>query len=60
MITCYSVVKFFDLIDCRKELYLSGGPLSITSRILIVDMLLGNIPIDLITGIIIMHAERPV
>ena len=42
----------------RQELYLSGGLLSITSRILIVDMLLKRIPTDLITGLLIMHAEQ--
>lgn len=42
----------------RSELYLSGGILSITSRILIVDLLTKRIPSYLITGILVNHAER--
>ncbi|CAG8453665.1 10156_t:CDS:10 [Dentiscutata heterogama] len=42
----------------RSELYLSGGIISITSRILIVDLLTKRIPSYLITGILVNHAER--
>ncbi|EGN92951.1 hypothetical protein SERLA73DRAFT_127060 [Serpula lacrymans var. lacrymans S7.3] len=42
----------------RQELYKKGGLISVTSRILVVDMLQSDIPINLITGIIILHAER--
>ncbi|CAG8681451.1 22521_t:CDS:10 [Rhizophagus irregularis] len=42
----------------RSELYVSGGILSITSRILIIDLLQKRIPTYLITGILVMHAER--
>ncbi|GBC02224.1 hypothetical protein RclHR1_04500012 [Rhizophagus clarus] len=42
----------------RSELYISGGILSITSRILIIDLLQKRIPSYLITGILVMHAER--
>jgi len=42
----------------RQELYLSGGLLSVTSRILVVDMLNKRIPTHLITGIVVLHAER--
>ncbi|KAJ9098668.1 hypothetical protein QFC21_004316 [Naganishia friedmannii] len=42
----------------RKSLYESGGLISVTSRILVVDMLTHNIPTNLITGIIVLHAER--
>ncbi|CAG8530452.1 12745_t:CDS:2, partial [Cetraspora pellucida] len=42
----------------RSELYLSGGIMSITSRILIVDLLTKRIPSYLITGILVNHAER--
>lgn len=42
----------------RQELYLSGGLLSVTSRILVVDMLNKMIPTDLITGLVVLHAER--
>ncbi|KAF9030370.1 hypothetical protein BDZ89DRAFT_1159420 [Hymenopellis radicata] len=42
----------------RQELYKGGGLISVTSRILVVDMLQNDIQIDLITGIIVLHAER--
>lgn len=32
--------------------------MSVTSRILVVDMLQSDIPVDLITGIIVLHAEK--
>ncbi|KAJ3561892.1 hypothetical protein NP233_g9913 [Leucocoprinus birnbaumii] len=42
----------------RQELYKQGGLISVTSRILVVDMLQGDIPVHLITGMLILHAER--
>ncbi|KAG1731335.1 uncharacterized protein EDB91DRAFT_1154579 [Suillus paluster] len=42
----------------RQDLYKNGGLISVTSRILIVDMLQSDIPTELITGIIVMHAEK--
>ncbi|KAF8639006.1 hypothetical protein AX17_001785 [Amanita inopinata Kibby_2008] len=42
----------------RQVLYKAGGLISVTSRILVVDMLQSDIPIDLITGLIVLHAER--
>lgn len=39
------------------ELYKSGGLLSVTSRILVVDMLTKIIPVDLISGVVVLHAE---
>ncbi|KAJ7591596.1 hypothetical protein C8J56DRAFT_935948 [Mycena floridula] len=42
----------------RQDLYKRGGLISITSRILVVDMLQNDIPIHLITGILVLHAER--
>ncbi|KAJ7476719.1 hypothetical protein FB451DRAFT_1338857 [Mycena latifolia] len=42
----------------RQSLYTSGGLFSVTSRILVVDMLQGDIPIERISGIIVLHAER--
>ncbi|KAJ6579203.1 hypothetical protein DFH09DRAFT_1447495 [Mycena vulgaris] len=42
----------------RQTLYKKGGLFSVTSRILVVDMLQGDIPTDRISGIIILHAER--
>ncbi|GLB36876.1 putative ERCC4 domain containing protein [Lyophyllum shimeji] len=42
----------------RQDLYKKGGLISVTSRILVVDMLQGDIPTHLITGILVMHAEK--
>ncbi|KAG1814268.1 uncharacterized protein BJ212DRAFT_1482008 [Suillus subaureus] len=42
----------------RQDLYKNGGLISVTSRILIVDVLQSDIPTELITGIIILHAEK--
>ncbi len=42
----------------RSEMYLSGGIMSVTSRILVVDMLSKRIPTGLITGLVVLHAEK--
>ncbi|KAJ3745631.1 hypothetical protein DFH05DRAFT_1610736, partial [Lentinula detonsa] len=42
----------------RQDLYKGGGIIAVTSRILVVDLLQNTIPVDLITGIMVMHAER--
>ena len=42
----------------RQELYKRGGLISVTSRILVVDMLQEDIPVQLITGMLILHAEK--
>ncbi|KAG1811990.1 hypothetical protein EV424DRAFT_1419210 [Suillus variegatus] len=42
----------------RQDLYKNGGLISVTSRILIVDMLQSDIPTELITGLIVLHAEK--
>ncbi|EIN05331.1 hypothetical protein PUNSTDRAFT_54777 [Punctularia strigosozonata HHB-11173 SS5] len=42
----------------RQDLYKRGGLICVTSRILVVDMLQGDIPTELITGILVLHAER--
>lgn len=42
----------------RQDLYKQGGLISVTSRILVVDMLQSDIPTHLITGIIVLHAEK--
>ncbi|KDE08113.1 hypothetical protein MVLG_01595 [Microbotryum lychnidis-dioicae p1A1 Lamole] len=41
----------------REKMYKQGGLFSVTSRILVVDMLNNKIPVALITGIIVLHAE---
>lgn len=42
----------------RADTYMAGGIIHVTSRILIVDMLSKRIPTSLITGIVVLHAER--
>jgi DNA excision repair protein ERCC-4 len=42
----------------RKDLYAKGGLVSVTSRILVVDMLQSDIPVELITGIVVLHADK--
>ncbi|GAA6007740.1 ssDNA endodeoxyribonuclease RAD1 [Rhodotorula paludigena] len=49
----------FELNDTQRErMYKDGGIFSVTSRILIVDMLKGRIPVELITGLVVLHAEE--
>lgn len=42
----------------RQLLYKKGGLISVTSRILVVDLLQKDIPVELITGMVILHAEK--
>jgi len=42
----------------RQTIYEEGGILHMTTRILVVDMLMERIPINLITGIIVYRAHR--
>ena len=42
----------------RKLLYLDGGVLFVTTRILVVDMLTERIPMQLITGILVARAHQ--
>ncbi|CAO1633670.1 unnamed protein product [Sympodiomycopsis kandeliae] len=41
----------------RQNLYHSGGLISLTNRILVGDMLSKLVPTELITGIVVLHAE---
>lgn len=41
-----------------EKMYKDGGLFSVTSRILIVDMLKKTIPVHLITGLVVLHAEE--
>lgn len=53
--------------EISEEKYRGGGLFSVTSKILVNDLLSaytvndltaeGNVPVDLITGIVILHAE---
>lgn len=42
----------------RESVYLSGGVLFVTSRILVVDMLTKRLPIHLVTGIVVYRAHK--
>lgn len=42
----------------RSDLYSAGGVYAVTTPILVVDMLTDAIPVNKITGIIVLHAER--
>ncbi|SCU95469.1 LANO_0E10440g1_1 [Lachancea nothofagi CBS 11611] len=54
----FSVVTADTLtVDRRRRLYLRGGIVSVTSRILIVDLLSNIIHPDSITGLLILHVE---
>ncbi|KAG0025165.1 hypothetical protein BGZ82_010184 [Podila clonocystis] len=45
----------------RSDLYRFGGVMAITSRILVMDLLTGRIPVHLITGILVAnaHSDHP-
>lgn len=45
-------------VDTRSKMYAKGGVFSITSQILVVDMLVGLMDPTSITGIVALHAER--
>ena len=45
-------------VERRLRMYEAGGIFSITSQILIVDMLAGVLPPDTINGLLVLHAER--
>ncbi|KAK9453708.1 hypothetical protein V1511DRAFT_482576 [Dipodascopsis uninucleata] len=45
-------------IEKRELAYNSGGVFYVTSRILVVDMLSGIIPVEKVTGVAVLHAEK--
>ncbi|KAK2871836.1 hypothetical protein FQN49_002779 [Arthroderma sp. PD_2] len=47
-------------VPMRHKLYSEGGIISVTSRILVVDLLSGLLDSKLITGMIVLHAEKVV
>ncbi|SCU85194.1 LADA_0D06172g1_1 [Lachancea dasiensis] len=54
----FSVVNAETLtVERRRQLYLRGGIVSVTSRILIVDLLSGIAQPSKITGLVILHVE---
>lgn len=50
------LIRIYDFL--RQLLYKKGGLISVTSRILVVDLLQKDIPVELITGMVILHAEK--
>jgi len=42
----------------REALYKHGGLLSVTSRILVVDLLSKKLPAEAIAGLVVLHAEE--
>ncbi|KAF6752030.1 hypothetical protein DFP72DRAFT_462496 [Ephemerocybe angulata] len=42
----------------RQALYKGGGLIMVTSRILVVDMLQADLPTELVSGIVVLHAEK--
>ncbi|KAJ2856290.1 DNA repair protein RAD16 [Coemansia erecta] len=53
-----AVVKNETNSSSRAQLYRTGGLISVTSRILIVDLLNGLVPAELVTGAIVCNASR--
>lgn len=45
-------------VGAREKMYARGGVYSITSRILVVDLLTNLLDADRITGVILLHAEK--
>ncbi|KAF3078991.1 hypothetical protein TWF569_002120 [Orbilia oligospora] len=45
-------------VASREKMYVRGGVFTITSRILIVDLLAGLLDPSKITGLVVLHAER--
>lgn len=45
-------------VPMREKMYQQGGIFSITSRILVVDLLTGLIDPGTITGVVVLHADR--
>ncbi|KAK3938405.1 hypothetical protein QBC46DRAFT_390252 [Diplogelasinospora grovesii] len=48
----------FTSVGAREKMYAHGGIFSITSRILVVDLLTNLLNPDTITGLIVLHADR--
>lgn len=48
----------FTSVAAREKMYAKGGIYSITSRILVVDLLTGLLNPETITGVILLHADK--
>nr|ODN98611.1 DNA excision repair protein ERCC-4 [Cryptococcus depauperatus CBS 7855] len=54
----FRVVGYEMSVKEREQMYRHGGLFSVTSKILVNDLLKGTLPVKLITGLVILHAER--
>ncbi|WRT65456.1 uncharacterized protein IL334_002399 [Kwoniella shivajii] len=54
----FRVVGYEMNVKEREDMYRHGGLFSVTSKILVNDFLKGTLPAKLITGLVILHAER--
>ncbi|PKS09506.1 hypothetical protein jhhlp_004123 [Lomentospora prolificans] len=50
----------FTSVGAREKMYSKGGIFSITSRILVVDMLTSLLPPESVTGVVVLHADKVV
>ncbi|KEZ39337.1 DNA repair protein rad16 [Scedosporium apiospermum] len=50
----------FTSVGAREKMYSKGGIFSITSRILVVDLLTGLLVPESVTGVIVLHADKVV
>ncbi|KAL6857962.1 DNA repair protein RAD16 [Amphichorda felina] len=48
----------FQSVGAREKMYGGGGIFSITSRILVVDLITGLLGPETITGLVVLHADR--
>lgn len=48
----------FSSVGTREKMYAGGGIFSVTSRILVVDMLTGLLNPETITGMLVLHADK--
>ncbi|KZZ90491.1 MUS38-like protein [Moelleriella libera RCEF 2490] len=54
-----TVVKTdFQSVGAREKMYAGGGVFSITSQILVVDLLTGLLDPESVTGLVVLHADR--
>lgn len=50
----------YQSVGAREKMYAGGGIFTITSRILVVDLLTGLLDPESITGLVVLHADRVV
>lgn len=52
-----TIFQTYSASSFRQDIYLSGGIVFVTTRILVVDMLKKRLPIEKITGIVVLRAH---